>query len=154
MCVLIFCTISYEIFPLPRRIHRHNMINVHRCSSGGLFTLVIFYWNSNFLNRVSKNIQMSSFMKIFRCQVSWKSSDVKFHENLQMSSFMKIFICQFLWKSTQWDPSCSVRSDMKKATVACCNFATALGNNKDIMTLSPDVDVIVCKHFVLRRKMH
>jgi len=32
---------------------------------------------------------------------------------------------------------------MKKAIVDCCNFATAPGKHKDIMTSSPEVDVIV-----------
>jgi hypothetical protein len=32
---------------------------------------------------------------------------------------------------------------MKKVIVACSSFAMAPGNNKDIMTLSSEVDVIV-----------
>jgi len=32
---------------------------------------------------------------------------------------------------------------MQKAIVDCCTFVTALGKNKDIMTLSREVDVIV-----------
>jgi hypothetical protein len=35
-----------------------------------------------------------------------------------------------------------MRTDMKKTIVDCCNFATAPGKDKDIMTLSPEVDVI------------
>jgi len=56
------------------------------------------------------------------------------NETLTFSmGFRKMCRCQVSLKSTQWDPSCSVRSDLKKVIVACSNFATARGNNEDIM---------------------
>jgi len=42
-----------------------------------------------------------------------------------------------------------VGTGMQKAIVYCCNFATTSGKTKDVMTLSPEVDVIVVNSFYL-----
>jgi hypothetical protein len=42
--------------------------------------------------------------------------------------FRKIFKYQISWKSVQWEPSCSMRTDMAKPTVAFRNFTNAPEN--------------------------
>jgi hypothetical protein len=53
-----------ETFLIPRRIGRDIIINVHRSSCKVAVIPVGFHWNLNFLDRFSKNPQISNFMKI------------------------------------------------------------------------------------------
>ena len=63
-CVLIFSTNLSETFLILRGIKRYTNINGHRSSCEVLAILVIFQWNLNFLERFSKNSQITNFMKI------------------------------------------------------------------------------------------
>ena len=47
-----------------RGIRRHTIISAHRSSHKISLFLVKFYLNLNFLDRFSKNLQLSNFMKI------------------------------------------------------------------------------------------
>jgi hypothetical protein len=63
-CVFIFCVQPFsETFLILRRIQRNIIINVHRSSCKVTAILVAFSSDLNFLDRVSKNIQKSNFMK-------------------------------------------------------------------------------------------
>ena len=53
-----------ETFLTARRMQRYITINVHRSSCKVPVILDRFWWNFNFLNRFSKNTQISNFMKI------------------------------------------------------------------------------------------
>ena len=64
VCVLIFCTTLTETFLILRRILRHIFINVQRSSCRVPVIMDRFYWNSNILDRFSKNIQISNVMEI------------------------------------------------------------------------------------------
>jgi hypothetical protein len=53
-----------EIFLILGKIQRDAVINLCRPSCRVLFILVKFYWKLSFVDRFSKNAQMSNFMKI------------------------------------------------------------------------------------------
>ena len=64
MRVLIYSTNLSETFLILRKIQRDNIINVHKSSCNVTFTFVRFDCNLSFLNKFSKNPQISNFMKI------------------------------------------------------------------------------------------
>jgi hypothetical protein len=64
LCVLTFSTNLSETSPILKRIQRDIMINVQRSSRKVPVILVRFEWNLNFLDRLSKNTQISNFMKL------------------------------------------------------------------------------------------
>jgi hypothetical protein len=64
MCVLSLSTIFSETFFILRRNERDVIINTWWSSCEVSFILVTFWWNSNFLDRFSKNTHIRNFMKI------------------------------------------------------------------------------------------
>ena len=63
MYISIFSTILSETFLILRKIQRDIVINVHKPSCKVTDILVTFEWNLNFLNKFSKNTQISHLMK-------------------------------------------------------------------------------------------
>jgi hypothetical protein len=63
MRVLIFSTNLPETIFILSRTERDSMINLHTSSCKAHFILANFYSNLNFLDRFSKNTQISDFMK-------------------------------------------------------------------------------------------
>jgi hypothetical protein len=64
MCVLISSTTFSETFLILRRIRQDTAKNVNTSSCKVSVVLVRFKCNLNFLDRFSKNIQISNLMKI------------------------------------------------------------------------------------------
>jgi hypothetical protein len=64
MCVLNFSTIFFRTFPILRRNGGDKFKNVYESSCEVPNVLVRFYWNFNFQDRCSKNIQTANFMII------------------------------------------------------------------------------------------
>ena len=63
MCVLIFSTALFEIFVILEEMNVMLFINVHRSSCKLSVILVRLQSNLNFLDRFSKNTEVSNFMK-------------------------------------------------------------------------------------------
>jgi hypothetical protein len=57
-----------EAFPILKRSQRDIIINVHRSSRKALIVLVSFYLHLYFLDKLSKNTQMSNSIKIHRVE--------------------------------------------------------------------------------------
>jgi len=107
MCVLIFSTTSvWNISRFKKKRARYSPIWIsvlmesNRYSFPTLMKLEFFStdFQKIFKYQISlkssnikfhENLQIPNFMKIFKCQISWKSSNIKFHENLQISNFVK-----------------------------------------------------------------
>ena len=64
MCILIFSTIFSETFLILRRAERDMVENVYRSSCKVPLLLSDFELNLNFLDRFSKNTQITILMKI------------------------------------------------------------------------------------------
>ena len=64
MRVLISLQLLSEIFFIPRKIELDSIINADSSSCRVPVILATSYRNLNFLNRVSKYVQISNFMKI------------------------------------------------------------------------------------------
>jgi hypothetical protein len=64
MCVLIFSTTFVSKFLILKRIQRFIIINLHKSLRKVTVILVGFQWKFNFLDIISKNHQISNFMKI------------------------------------------------------------------------------------------
>jgi hypothetical protein len=77
-CVFWFSVqFSSETFFILRITQQDMIINVHTssCKVGLLVILVGFYWNFNFPDRYTRNIQMSNFMKILPVEAELFHSD-------------------------------------------------------------------------------
>jgi hypothetical protein len=75
ICVFFSLRILSEMFFILRRIERDIIINVYRSSCTVAIILVRFLWNLNFLDRFSKNVQISNFMKIHSVEVELFHAD-------------------------------------------------------------------------------
>jgi hypothetical protein len=64
MPVLISSTNLYETFIILRRNQRKIIINVRRSLCKASFILVRFWWNLDFLDTISKNSEISNWVKI------------------------------------------------------------------------------------------
>ena len=64
MCVSFSVRLLSETFHILRRVQRDIAIDIHRSCCKVPFVLVRFEWNLNFVDKFSKNTQMSNFMKI------------------------------------------------------------------------------------------
>jgi hypothetical protein len=51
-----------------------------------------------------------------------------FVATLKLTAFRQILEFRIWWNSVQWEPRCSIRTDMTKLTVAFCSFARASKN--------------------------
>ena len=84
-----------------------------------------FVWNISHSKRTAR--YMTKNVEWFHVKYSLFLSD--FNENWIFSMvFRKIFKYRISWKSVQWEPSCSVRTDMTQLKVAFRNFAKVSKN--------------------------
>ena len=94
--VLIFSTILFKTLLILRRILWEIIVNVHRSSCKLPVILVRFQSNMNFLNRFSKNTQISNFTKIHPGGAELLQTD--------MTKLIVVFckVCKIAYKSTKY----------------------------------------------------
>jgi hypothetical protein len=89
MRVLIFSTTFDETFLLLRRIRQHIVINVCRSSCIVPVSLVRFYWNLIFMDRISKNPVISNLIQIRPLLTELFRPDEHYEANSHFSQFVE-----------------------------------------------------------------
>ena len=89
-CVLWFSLrLLSETFLILRRIRQHIFINVHRSSCKVPVSLVTFYWNLILMERLSKNPQISNFVKIRPLRTELFRPDEHYEANSRFTQFVE-----------------------------------------------------------------
>ena len=99
MCYDFFLQILSAAFLTLRRIQRDNIVNVHRSSNKEPAILVRFSSNLNFVYRISKNTQISHFIKILLEGTKFLHADGWIDRRLEPNShLLKFFERAYKWQ--------------------------------------------------------